>query len=207
MKIGQYLILTFLNFASESDLTIWCKWTGLIIVLGLGETIWSIADKQRTVWHLYPHGNSQTSEQSIGEKCFKKNHSLCSIWCRSVNSILCKEGFRIRETRSVTKSVYFRSCIIKQWLWFFGVVSSHNELEQSSATFSSPRKVNLQADQEVAVQFEEQMSGNIFSRRAETSLAAQYPDPLHIPKHFKHICFPPAASLWIIYVLSDGVLV
>lgn len=44
----------------------------LFIVLGLGDTIWSIADKQRTVWHLYAHGNSQTSEQSIGEKCFKK---------------------------------------------------------------------------------------------------------------------------------------
>jgi len=55
--------------------------------------------------------------------------------------------------------------------------------QAESCHFSPPRKGNLQADQEVAVQFEEQMSGNSFSHRAETSLAAQYPDPVHIPKH------------------------
>lgn len=69
------------------------------------------------------------------EKNSSKNHSLCSIWCRSVNPILCKESFRTSETCSATNYVYFRSCITRQWLWFWGFFSSHDELEQSSATF------------------------------------------------------------------------
>lgn len=49
----------------------------------------------------------------------QKNHSLCSIWCRSVNPIPWKENLRTSETCSAAKYVYFRSCIIRQWLGFF----------------------------------------------------------------------------------------
>lgn len=126
---------------------------------------------------------------------------LCSIWYRSVSPILCKGSFRTSETCSATKYVYFRSCIIRQWLRiFFYLVSSHNEL---LLLFSSKQgKPSSRPGGEVWI--EEQLFGNTLSKHSQISLAAQHPDPLHIPKHIRQICFPPAISLWIICVLSEG---
>lgn len=103
---------------------------------------------------------------------------LCSIWYRSVNPILCKDSFGTRQTYSATKCVYFRSCIIRQWLRtsFVGLVSSHDEL---LLYFSSKQgePSNRPGDE---VWVEEQLFGDTFSRHPQISLVTQHPDPLYL---------------------------
>lgn len=96
-------------------------------------------------------------------------------------------------------SVYFRSCIIRQWLWFFGGGWFPDTMNWSRLSSSKDGELAGRPGGGCST-----WRTDVWKCFLKTCLAAQCLDPLHIPKHFKHTCFPPAVSLKYLCVFRQG---